>query len=768
MLFMRKLTRWQRVAVIALAFMIVVPVLAYVILGLIPPAADPVLPPESIIVGAQGNMGAGNTGAISGVSLTFPEMPGAAGQTPTAAQQALGRLLFFDPILSADKQMSCATCHHPDLGFADGRARAQGKGGVTLARHAPSLYEVGYKTALMWDGRAATLESQITIPLTAADEMNNTPEAIVAALRDNAEYRGQFAAAFPGQPEPITFENVGVALAAFQRGLVAHNTPFDRYAAGDFTALTASQRRGFALFRSGATGCYRCHYAPTFSNGSFEVTGVPGLDSTLDDLGRGGVSNVAAEHYAFMTPTLRNVALTAPYMHNGRLATLEAVVDFYMQGGGTGMGLAVPTQSRFVRPFDLSEQERRDLINFLYALTDEGAAPGIPERVPSGLPVVGPQPNPGRELAAQFNQPQPSDQSRAAPTTRPPTTLTVTPGMTIQSVVDQAMPGDTIEIQYATYSERVVIDLKDITVRGVPNVAGDYPILDGKMQFSDGIAASGDNFTIEKLAVKNYRGNGIIVDGVTGVVIRDIYVENTSLYGVYPVHSTDVLVERVHATQIRDAGVYAGQCRGVVLRHNKVWANVIGIEIENSINAELYDNHAFDNATGIFVDLLPQLPSKVSQHTKVYHNLIEDNNHANFANEGEIGALVPSGGGILVLGGDDVEIYGNTIRNNRTAGIAIFSTATAFEAHLIDIGPNPERIHIHDNTYLNNGYQPDTALTELGLDGKDIIWDVSNWDVRVDEASATSFPPVLPTSGWSDHSRRAYWQVLHFIVTALG
>src|SRR5690606_3507494 len=136
---------------------------------------------------------------------------------------------------------------------------------------------------------------------------------------------------------------------------------------------------------------------------------------------------------------------------------------------------------------------------------------------------------------------------------------------------------------------RVVIDQDDLTVRGVANDAGDYPVLDGEMKFSDGISATGNNFTVERLAVKNYNGNGIIVDGAVGVTIRDIYVENTSLYGVYPVHSTNVLVERVEATRIRDAGVYAGQCRDVVLRDNTVYANVIGIEIENSIGSELYD-----------------------------------------------------------------------------------------------------------------------------------------------------------------------------------
>jgi parallel beta-helix repeat protein len=401
------------------------------------------------------------------------------------------------------------------------------------------------------------------------------------------------------------------------------------------------------------------------------------------------------------------------------------------------------------------------MVNFLYALTDESAKPTIPDKVPSGLPVVKPAQNPALATIKVTNT------GGVISTSRPPTTLTVTPDKTIQSVVDTALPGDTIEIRYGTYHERVVIDLNDITVRGVPNAQGEWPILDGEMKFSDGIAASGNNFTAEKLAVKNYLGNGIIIDGVFGVTIRDIYVENTSLYGIYPVHSTDVLVENVEATKIRDAGVYAGQSRNVILRNNKVYANVIGIEIENSINSDIYGNHAYNNVTGIFVDLLPQLDSKVSQNTRVHDNIIENNNLKNFSRPGEIGALVPEGGGIIVLGADDVEIYNNTIRDNRTGGVGIFSTATAFKPEQIDLSPNPERIRLYGNSFKNNGYQPAKELTDMGISGADIIWDVSNWDQKFDDTNATSFPPVLPSSRWPDIARRAYWQALNFVITKL-
>ncbi|MFN8417685.1 MAG: parallel beta-helix domain-containing protein [Anaerolineae bacterium] len=753
-----KLKRWQRILLIVLAVIVIVPVVLFIILGLLPADGDPVLAMESVIVGAQHAADGG-----SSVDTAFPEMKiptGSGGNTPE--KQELGKLLFFDPILSADKSMSCATCHHPDLGFTDGRMTAQGLNDVALKRNVPTLYEVGYKAALMWDGRAESLETQMTIPLTSSDEMANNEAQLVTALTAIPDYVDLFARAFPDSSEPITLQNVGYALASFERTLVAHNSPFDRYAAGDFSALTPSQRRGFALFRSGATGCYKCHFAPTFTNGQFEITGVPGADGKLDDSGRGGITSVTTDNYAFMTPTLRNIALTAPYMHNGSMTTLEQVLDFYIKGGGAGMGIEVPDQARFVHSFELSDQEKQDLISFLYALTDESSKPAIPSSVPSGLPVVEAKDNPGRELALAANA------GGVAVTARAPMTLTVTPDVTIQSVVDQAQNGDTIEIAYGTYSERVTIDQSDITVRGIPNAAGEYPVLDGKMGFSDGIAASGDNFTIEKLAVKNYKGNGIIVDGAVGVIIRDIYVENTSLYGVYPVHSTNVLVERVEATLIRDAGVYVGQSQDVIIRDNKAWANVIGIEIENSVNAEVYNNHTYDNSTGIFVDLLPQLPSKVSRFTKVHDNIIENNNHHNFANEGVIGALVPEGTGILVLGGDDVEIYNNTIKDNRTVGVAIFSTATAFAPEMIDIGPNPERIYVHSNTFANNGYDAASQLTDLGISGQDIVWDASSWDLKFDQPGASSFPPILPSSSWADLSRKGYWQIVHFVISKLG
>lgn len=274
--------------------------------------------------------------------------------------------------------------------------------------------------------------------------------------------------------------NMQYALAAFERTLMTQNSPFDQYAAGEIDALTTQQRRGLDLFRSGATRCFECHSAPTFATETFRVVGVPS-----DDLGRQGVVADAAAG-SFKVPTLRNIALTAPYMHNGAFATLEEVVEFYAEGGGRAHGITGVDD--FVQGFDFTDQEKADLVAFLYALTDESALPEIPASVPSGLPVVTPLENPIRETVALHNAATGGGQTG----TRAPQTLTVEPGQTIQSVVDQAQPGDTIMVSYGIYHERVVIDLNDITLHGIPNADGEYPILDGESKLPDGVVTSGN------------------------------------------------------------------------------------------------------------------------------------------------------------------------------------------------------------------------------------------------------------------------------------
>jgi len=320
-------------------------------------------------------------GAGTGLERPFPAL---AGEPPTPARAALGRLLFFDPVLSEDGTLSCAHCHQPARAFSDGRRTALGRGGRPLARNVPTLWNVAFKERWLWDRRAASLEEQALVPLLSADEMAADPERLVARLAALPAYRAAFARAFPDERASITLANVTRALAAFERTLVSRASRFDRYAAGARAALTASEQRGLALFRSLNTRCFECHRLPTFEAPLALGIGVPSSDP-----GVGGVTGEPAQLGLFGVPTLRNVALTAPYMHDGSLPTLAAVVDFYRGGGGRAFGVPAERIDGQIRAFSISDAEAADLVAFLGALTDESASPRVPERVPSGLPVLG-------------------------------------------------------------------------------------------------------------------------------------------------------------------------------------------------------------------------------------------------------------------------------------------------------------------------------------------------------------------------------------------
>ena len=715
----------------------------FIIAAVMPVAADP-------LVGENHGAGASSIEpSYTGLQREFPATNEPEDNPSSTAKVEIGRLLFFDPVLSENNDIACATCHQPDLGFSDGKAKAVSPGGTELTRNTPALWNVAYAQNLFWDGRLHSLEAQAEMPLTHPDEMGVTStDALITELAAIPEYADMFSNAFD---EGVTLENMERALAAFQRSLISNDSPFDQYAAGNFEALTAQQRRGLALFRSGATRCFECHTAPTFANDTFRIIGV---DS--DDPGRAGVSE-DGQPGAFKVPTLRNIALTAPYMHDGSMATLAEVIDFYADGGG-----GVDNQDIFVNGFDLNEQERADLIAFLHALTDESGLPEMPTAVPSGLPVISPTTNPAREVAASHNTGSISGQTI---TDREPMTIRVQEGESIQTAVDQAQPGDTIEVPYGIYHERVVIDLSDITLTGIPNENGDYPILDGQGVLSEGVLASGNNFTVAYLHTRNYTDNGVLVEGVRNVHFHHLFAENVGTYGVYPVQSTNVLIEHVEVTGVDDAGIYAGQCENVIVRDSVVYGNVLGIELENTINGEVYNNHAYDNTLGLLIVLLPQLTSKISANTLIYDNLIENNNLANFAPEGAIARIAPAGTGMLLLATDNAEVYNNTITGNKSTGIGLFSlTGTgAFDANEIDVGPLPEGNWIHDNIYENNAYDPDQFVKDLGIPVGDILWDGSGSNNRFND-DVPSFPPLLPGNGWPGFIQRGYGNILSFVI----
>jgi parallel beta-helix repeat protein len=721
----------------------------------------PVSEDKQIPLAAQGGGARQASESNTGLQLIWPEL-----QAPDSEQAALGRLLFYDPILSANDDMSCATCHHPDLGFSDGQRIAQGAHG-DLRRNAPTLWNVAYATSLFWDGRAASLEEQMLEPLTSSEEMGADVDNLVDKLQAIPEYVELFENIYE---DGITLDNVVASIAQFERTLITNNSPFDRFAAGDFNALTGAQRRGFDLFRSAELRCFECHAWPTFTHNTFHVIAVPDFDPFNPDLGQIEVRNAADAERAFRTPSLRNVALSAPYMHNGAFLSLEDVIQFYADGAGIKQGFSADMIDEKIRGFTLTEQEMSDLVAFLFALTDEASELiAIPETVPSGLAVVVQKENPARaeveiSIAAPYN-----------PESHEPQEILVKAGDSIQAGVDRALPGDTILVEAGIYYESVYVDMHNITIRGIVDGAN-RPWLDGENIRSDGFNTTGNDFLLEGFGLRGYIGNAILTTGSEHVIYRDLIIEGTygdseqnAIYGIYPVECTDVLIENTSVTGIADAGIYVGQSRGpIVVRDNEVFRNVTGIEIENSTNAEVYNNHAHDNTAGVLVFLLPNNPSKVGYNTRVYDNLVENNNTPNFGAAGSTVSLVPSGTGIFIMAADNTEVFNNIIRNNQTMGVGLTSLYMIYDRGTeFDLGPIPENNFVYGNTWENNGYEPTGEVVRLGLPGADILWTGEGWNNAFDEPNASKFPPLLPESSWPDPLRRALWRFYDILIQQL-
>lgn len=303
----------------------------------------------------------------------------------TAAKVELGRQLFFDPILSSDGSRSCASCHQPGRYFADGRRVPVGIHDRRGSRNVPTLLNVAYGRSFFWDGRAATLEEQVLEPIQAPSELGSDLSELVGRLEGRPDLRAAFRDAF--RYGAVSPRNLARALASYLRTLRSGDAPIDRYLAGDTTALSTAARRGFRLF-VGRANCGVCHLAPLFTDHRFHNTGV---SWGSDDPGRAAVTGRDEDRGAFKTPGLRNVAHTAPYMHDGSLATLEKVIEHY-DGGGTSN----PYLDEEIEPLGLSDAEKRELIAFLRALT--GSSPEGGERLtnePQGSQAVAGEPGSG-------------------------------------------------------------------------------------------------------------------------------------------------------------------------------------------------------------------------------------------------------------------------------------------------------------------------------------------------------------------------------------
>lgn len=281
------------------------------------------------------------------------------GGFPASEQQIeLGKMLFFDKRLSRNETQSCATCHNPDHGFSDGMTFSLGDKGEPVGRNTPAVHNLGWSRVFFWDGRARSLEEQALGPIQAAGEMNMPLDKLEKRLAGVKGYRHAFKAAFGS--EDISSDRIAVALAAFERTLISNNAPYDRYLAGDKEAMSPAAQRGLALFE-GKADCAQCHDGDNFSDDSFHNIGL-----NSGDPGRGKIINDKDFTGAFKTPGLRNVALTGPYMHDGSLSSLEEVMQYYNRGGD-----AHSQKSTLIRPLKLTEQEVRDLVAFMGALTDK-------------------------------------------------------------------------------------------------------------------------------------------------------------------------------------------------------------------------------------------------------------------------------------------------------------------------------------------------------------------------------------------------------------
>ncbi|MGE0398223.1 MAG: MbnH family di-heme enzyme [Kofleriaceae bacterium] len=358
------------------------------------------------ILGACGEPGASPDAGSDASAPTWPfplppgmPVPRLPASSPLTAELAeLGRYLFYDVRLSGNGTQACASCHRQASAFTDGRVTSVGSTGEVHRRNAMTLTNVAYNPTQTWSNHLLVhLEQQAVVPMFGENPIElgitGNEETVVGRLRDDSTYQTLFASAFPGITDAVTIGNIVLALAAFERRLISGRSALDRYRQGEATALSESARRGEAMFFSETFECHHCHGGfnftiavdhaglaePSiafFNNGLYNVGGTgdyPAIDQGLFEL-----TQLPRDRGRFRPPTLRNVALTAPYMHDGSIATLDEVLRFYERGGRlvetgpyAGDGKLNPNKSPFVPGFALTDQERADLLAFLEALTDQ-------------------------------------------------------------------------------------------------------------------------------------------------------------------------------------------------------------------------------------------------------------------------------------------------------------------------------------------------------------------------------------------------------------
>jgi cytochrome c peroxidase len=296
---------------------------------------------------------AGNLPVPLGLDAYLPAPP----DNPLTREKVnLGRDLFHDKRLSLDRSVSCATCHDAARAFTDGKPVASGIDRRKGQRRSPTLINRAYGRAFFWDGRALTLEDQVVQPILHRDEMDMTIPAVLHRLRESPSYEDRFVTAFQ---QPLSEATLRKALASYVRSILSGGSPYDRYVAGDKSALSEQAQLGLRIFR-GKANCASCHVGPNLSDEQFHNTGTAWSEGRWKDIGRAQWSRNPDDRGAFKTPTLREVARTGPYFHDGSTATLEAVIDYYDKGGRPN-----PTLDAEIRPLGLSDVEKAALLALL-------------------------------------------------------------------------------------------------------------------------------------------------------------------------------------------------------------------------------------------------------------------------------------------------------------------------------------------------------------------------------------------------------------------
>jgi len=290
------------------------------------------------------------------------------------------------------------------------------------------------------------------------------------------------------------------------------------------------------------------------------------------------------------------------------------------------------------------------------------------------------------------------------------------------AAVAAAKAGDVIEVEPGVYHEALAIDTPNLTLRGI--VRGDArPVLDGRGELNDGVIASGSPFTMTGFGVRHYKGNGVTAQGVDGVFLSDLVIDDTGLYGVYPVQSSDVTVTHTTVTRISDAAIYVGESNRALVAYNEVYDNVAGIEIENTNDAVVRDNLARDNTAGILVFVLPNKVQKEGRRTRVHDNWVVRNNTENFGDPNAIVGQLPKGLGIMVMGADDTVVENNQVKGNQSVGILVIRLAAEHADKDPKLEPFSDRTEIGFNYLSGNGGDPHPFIQEVLGGGGDLGWD---------------------------------------------